>query len=260
MRIRTAPACRSRVHHHKAGRAEKLISRATSITSPLSSPARKNILLSFFRIQYIFTPSRLDTRGASRSSRTLRRDAVGVSMLQRGVILRRRTAAMRTVKSRGPDTPMLVSRVMRDKRIARTVAKKPGAPGSARSSRQNHRAGNAGMPRLNLWYLPPAFFSAGGPWVRPAPGIPRALYLEEGGIFHPSDARTRRENAIVCDAAQLTDHETRERIASRLQPPFNDSHGLPLRCRAKRRQTKPDPNRRRSDERKSRDVDAASGL
>jgi|KBSSwiStaDraftv2_1062776.scaffolds.fasta_scaffold323694_3 hypothetical protein len=29
----------------------------------------------------------------------------------------------RTVKSRGPDTPMLVSRVMRLKRMARTVAK-----------------------------------------------------------------------------------------------------------------------------------------
>jgi len=29
--------------------------------------------------------------------------------------------------------------------------------------------------RLNLWSLPPAFFVAGGPWVRPAPGIPRAL-------------------------------------------------------------------------------------
>src|SRR3954447_22329065 len=34
-----------------------------------------------------------------------------------------------------------------------------------------------GMPvdRLYLWYLPPAFLSAGGPWVRPSPGIPCTL-------------------------------------------------------------------------------------
>jgi hypothetical protein len=65
---------------------------------------------------------------------------------------RRRTMAMRTVKSRGPDTPMLVSRLRRRSRAARaTVAKKPGAPGRSRSSRQNHRAGNAGWSRLNLW-------------------------------------------------------------------------------------------------------------
>ncbi|MDU6241229.1 MAG: hypothetical protein E6614_20100, partial [Bradyrhizobium sp.] len=34
-----------------------------------------------------------------------------------------------------------------------------------------------GMPddRLCLWYLPPAFLFAGGPWVRSSPGIPCAL-------------------------------------------------------------------------------------
>src|SRR5690349_4038341 len=31
------------------------------------------------------------------------------------------------------------------------------------------------MLRPNLWYLPPAFLFAGGPWVRPAPGLPCAL-------------------------------------------------------------------------------------
>src|SRR5215468_2404021 len=31
------------------------------------------------------------------------------------------------------------------------------------------------MLRLNLWRPPPAFLVAGGPWVRPAPGIPCAL-------------------------------------------------------------------------------------
>ena len=39
----------------------------------------------FTRIYDLLSPSRLDQRGASRSSRTLRRDAVGVSMLQRGL-------------------------------------------------------------------------------------------------------------------------------------------------------------------------------
>ena len=40
-----------------------------------------------------------------------------------------------------------------------------------------------GMPdvRLNLWYLPPAFLFAGGPWARPSPGIPCALIIVEGG-------------------------------------------------------------------------------
>ena len=53
---------------------------------------------------------------------------------------RRRTALMRTVKSRGPDTPTLVSALMR-KHHAHTVAKKPGAPGRTRSSRSNHPRG-----------------------------------------------------------------------------------------------------------------------
>src|SRR3954451_3474680 len=33
------------------------------------------------------------------------------------------------------------------------------------------------VDRHHLWYLPPAFFSAGGPWVRPSPGIPCALCI-----------------------------------------------------------------------------------
>jgi len=44
------------------------------------------------------------------------------------------------------------------------------------------------MPRLNLWFLPPAFFSAGGPWVRPAPGIPCALVFRGWIDRHSSDA------------------------------------------------------------------------
>ncbi len=43
-----------------------------------------------------------------------------------------------------------------------TVTNKPGAPGRTRSSRENHRAGRAGSFRLDLWYLPPAFFKQAG--------------------------------------------------------------------------------------------------
>jgi hypothetical protein len=49
-------------------------------------PALSAKIFNFFfsEIVITFALSRLDQRGASRSSRTLRRDAVGVSMLQRG--------------------------------------------------------------------------------------------------------------------------------------------------------------------------------
>jgi hypothetical protein len=50
------------------------------------------------------------------------------------------------------------------------------------------------MSRLNLWYLPPAFFLQGGPWVRPAPGIPRAL-CQGRQVF--SKTRTRKSRREV---------------------------------------------------------------
>ncbi len=65
-------------------RAEKLISPVASTTSPLSSHSRKNIPLSFFQNSCFSIPVPPRLRDASRSSRTWRRDAVGVSMLQRG--------------------------------------------------------------------------------------------------------------------------------------------------------------------------------
>jgi hypothetical protein len=51
---------------------------------PAQPFAQKYSYFLFSELMITFTPSRLDKRGASRSSRTLRRDAVGVSMLQRG--------------------------------------------------------------------------------------------------------------------------------------------------------------------------------
>ncbi|WP_315813380.1 hypothetical protein [Bradyrhizobium sp. SZCCHNR2028] len=63
----------------------------------------------------------------------------------------------RTVKSRGPDTPMLVSRVMRLKRMARTVAKSRCTGENAKQPlKPSRREGR--IVRLDLWYLPPAFF------------------------------------------------------------------------------------------------------
>jgi hypothetical protein len=84
-------------------------------------------------------------RGASRSSRTLRRDAVGVSMLQRGLSMPTNSvdAHGQVAWSWHPDADVkLVADAQRA--ALTTVAKKPGAPGRTRSSRSNYRAGNAG--------------------------------------------------------------------------------------------------------------------
>jgi hypothetical protein len=95
----------------------------------------------------------------------------------------RRTALMRTVKSRGPDTPTLVSRLRRRSRVAQaTVAKKPGAPGRTRSSRSNHPRGECRDVSAEPVVPAACIFFAGGPWVRPAPGIPRALCLKRAGL------------------------------------------------------------------------------
>jgi len=59
--------------------------------------------------------------------------------------------SLRTAKSCGPDTPMLVSRGERAQAPSRMVANKPGAPGRPRISRSNRRAGKAGRARPDLW-------------------------------------------------------------------------------------------------------------
>jgi hypothetical protein len=90
--------------------AKTLIFRADSNRSPPSGRIAQIFVFRFIRKHVYLSPSRLDQRGASRSSRTLRRDAVGVSVLQRGLLIAPTNSTMRTVKSRRPDTPMLVSR------------------------------------------------------------------------------------------------------------------------------------------------------
>ncbi len=116
-----------------------------------SSPLSKIFLLSFFQ-KLVFldaVPPRYEGRFAVVTDVEA---GCGGRVDVAAWLSRRRTAPMRTVKSRGPDTPTLVSSSRRRSGVAQvTVAKKPGAPGRTRSSRQNHRAGNAGMSRLNLW-------------------------------------------------------------------------------------------------------------
>src|SRR5690242_2685206 len=61
-----------------------------------------------------------------------------------------------------------------------TEAIKPGTPGRARYKPLKPSRRECRLLRPCLWSLPPAFLVAGGPWVRPAPGIPCALCTFEG--------------------------------------------------------------------------------
>jgi hypothetical protein len=57
-----------------------------------------------------------------------------------------------------------------------------------------------GMPDVSAEPVVPAacLFVAGGPWVRPAPGIPRALFVPRAGPLAKLGRKTRRENAASC--------------------------------------------------------------
>jgi hypothetical protein len=85
--------------------------RARLQAHPYRRLARRKISISFFQNSCLSHSRPVSHEGVSQSSRTSRRDAVGVLVLQRGFPCRR-TATMRTVKSRGPDTPTLVSSAM----------------------------------------------------------------------------------------------------------------------------------------------------
>ncbi len=104
---------------------------------------------------------------------------------------RRRTAAMRTVKSRGPDTPMLVSRAMRESALSRYGGQKARRTGEIAKQPSKPSRGECRVFSAEPVVTAACFFVAGGPWVRPAPGIPRASSQEEG---HRS-AKLGRESA-----------------------------------------------------------------
>jgi len=84
-------------------------------------------------------------------------------------------------RSRVVLTPRCWRPAQRVDALSHTGAREP-VPGE--STKDTVKPIAQGMPDvwLNLWYLPPAFFSAGGPWARPSPGIPCALFISEGRL------------------------------------------------------------------------------
>ncbi len=76
----------------------------------------------------------------------------------------RRMSLVRTVKSRGPGLPMLrSSRLMMRRRVSPVMgANKLGPQGDREAAVKTSARGRPGRP-AEPWYLPPAFFSAGGP-------------------------------------------------------------------------------------------------
>ena len=96
--------------------------------------------------------------------------------------------------SRHPDADAKSAAMIR----AGDGGQKAGAPRRARHKRENHRAGKAGSHRLSPWFLPPAFFSAGGPWVRPASGLPCASALSE--VRPAAELGHKRAAGIRCHA------------------------------------------------------------
>ncbi len=155
-------------------------------------PAQKYSASVFRKIVVLSVHPAPSTRGASRTSRTL---AAGCD----GRIWReRRARAMRTVKSRCPDPPMLGSSSGR--LPGATVARKPGAPRRPRISRNPLRR------ECRLCRLPCRCLRAqkcislhAGSRVRPASGIPCALHLRRGNVS--AKARAQRAARPRCRAS-----------------------------------------------------------
>ena len=139
-----------------------------------SSPVAKDFTSVFQKKVYTLRHPASMKRGASRSSRHVRRDCGGRFGDARDHSCGR-TAFWRTAKSCGPDTPTLVSSTQRDERCGRWEQESPVPRESTKDTVKPSRR-ECRLFRLNLWCLPPAFSFAGGPWVRPASGIPCALF------------------------------------------------------------------------------------
>ena len=148
------------------------------ITKTLSTPSRKNFPLPSSGKSVIqICPSR-PIRGALRTSRTLRWDAVDADAGGR------RTPGTRgRAKSCGPGAPTLASSFREARFSGVTVAKEPGHRGEHEVSRKPLRRESrrcSGSPVV----LPPCFFVARGPWVQSAPGFPCALTIVRGTKRH----------------------------------------------------------------------------
>jgi hypothetical protein len=155
------------------------------------------------QIRFTFTPIlALPKRGVSRTSRTLGRNAMGVSLLQRDLIMRTNNNA-RTVKSCGPDTPTLVSRAMR---LWRVVAIRwPTSPVHRGEHEAAVKAIARGRPDVRLVpvVLPRAFSctrTAGATSIRPSL---RPLLFRRVSLRHNSGVR-RRENGKAYPTPETT--------------------------------------------------------
>jgi hypothetical protein len=144
-------------------------------TLAMFNPRTKNKMLSSFqKLEYAWCVPLLK-RGASRSSRTLVRDAVGVSGCS-VILIMPTNNPMRTVKSCGSGLP-----VLRPRSRTRWVGDRRGQDSRSPGRSRIHRKTIAqGMPGCSAGPVVTAacFFSAGGPWARPTPGIPCALFSQ----------------------------------------------------------------------------------
>ena len=173
------------------------------------SPSRHQILKkqNFLRIIGIYdcmSASRLTAEGrCARSSRHARRGGGGRGRSQRLLLEGADERSVADVKSQRPDTPMLVSRA--DAQASRNGGQKARRTRETAYKREAHRAGNAGMSRLNLWYLPPAFFSQAGHGCgqRPAFPAPSALFARDEFNAELGHEMPRDRGAMSFDAAPV---------------------------------------------------------
>jgi hypothetical protein len=136
-----------------------------------------------------------------------------------------RTALMRTAKSCGPDTWTWCQ--VRWLRSCERQGQESPVPGESRIS----KAIAQGRPdiRLNLWFLPRAFFTARGPWVsvdtRP---FPAPSYFRGYKTMHHSDPIAPR-NAVACLRNTTSCEAPKRRLVRR--SPTREGGSNPDDCR-----------------------------
>ena len=157
------------------------------------------IFLPFFR-KICFHPARPDST----------RRGVSADRHERGKLDAMDVPALRDEQGRADErnravpTPRRWRQASRETFARATEANKPGTPGRPRISRKPSRR-ECRLIRLNLWSLPPAFLFAGGPWVRPAPGIPCALLFQEGDAGERNSVGLpSRERDVLPPSGSLT--------------------------------------------------------
>ena len=113
------------------------------------APSEKIFFFLFFRNHVLISPSRLDWRGVSRSSRTWKRDAVDVSGCS--ALVARTNNPGRTAKSYGPDIPVLMSSRRAVSTNAPTTGAKKPVPEESTYKPFKHCAGRP-VIWLILWF------------------------------------------------------------------------------------------------------------